>query len=629
MAKNATKIIAIGAHSERAAAISDAVLRGLTGASVFARGQTYACGDSVQDADLSFSDDEQTISLQATVQGTQPYSVDVVLTENDAVAGDCDCPHAQEGYFCKHQVALALVLRGMLGGDAPAIDPVAQKKVAASAKRAKTQASNRASLQNFVNQQSAAYLAQRLWDWAELDRNLMADLKGWAAQAQAMGDPKSLTKAITELLRSNREFLDWRECAAYVHRAGKVLPLLQPWLQKDPVQLRELCDHALRRLFKVAEQADDSNGEIGDLMHGVMDLMLAALKAQPPEAAWLDRFFALQQADPWGLWSERAVIDAAGAAVQAAFAKRAVTDWQAWQANKCTAQADASAVKGALRKRSELVVSSWGAERYDPERQKLRQRYLDCIERQDDPLAMMEAMHSSAQDAGEFSQLVEYCEKHRKLREAMGYALEAYKKFPKDGRAEANVLRCYERDGWDEEALVIRRRQLEARPDVEHFRAALKSAQNAGRDVASYRAELFAWAQAQELKVRAAPSWSRQAGPAGERDVSIRVRWLLADKQLDEALALVQAPHRCDAKLLREIAAKLPASRNQEALPLLLRAFEFAMPSASTPYTDVLEIVKEAIVRMEPLPRAQWLASLGAQYKAKRNFIKGLDARCA
>ena len=633
MVKNAAKNRAVNNHMERASALSDAALRTLAGAAVFARGQTYACGDSVQDAELSFSKDQQTITLQATVQGTQPYYVDEVVTEDEEVAGDCDCPHAQEGYFCKHQVALALVLRGMLGGVAPALDPAAQKKVAASAKRAKTQASNRASLQDFVNQQSAADLAQRLWSWAELDRNLMADLKGWAAQAQATDDPQSVTQAIAELLRNSREFLDWRECTAYAHRAGKVLPLLQPWLQKDPAQLRELCDYALRRLFKVAEQADDSNGEIGDVMHGVMDLMLAALRARPPEAAWLDRWFSLQRADPWGLWSERTVVDAAGAAVQAAFAKRAVTDWQAWQAaqeQKRAAQADAPAGKGAARKRNELVVSSWGVERYDPERQKLRQRYLDCIERQDDPLAMMQAMHSSAQSAGEFSQLVAYCEKHRKLREAMDYALEAYKKFPKDGRTEADVLRCYERDGWDEEALAIRRRQLEARPDVEHFRAVLKCAQNAKRDVTAYRAELFAWAQEQEqkqeLQGHATLSSSRQARPASERDVSTRVSWLLAEKQLDEALALVQVPHRCDARLLREIAGKLPASRNQDALPLLLRVFAFAMPRASTPYTDVLAIVQETITRMEPSPRAQWLAYLRAEYKAKRNFIKELPA---
>jgi hypothetical protein len=78
-------------------------------------------------------------------------------------------------------------------------------------------------------------------------------------------------------------------------------------------------------------------------------------------------------------------------------------------------------------------------------------------------------------------------------------------------------------------------------------------------------------------------------------------------------------------QLLREIAHKLPAGRNAEALPLMLRVFEFAMPRAATPYTEVLGVVQETAARMEPLPRAQWLAYLRAEYKAKRNFIKGLD----
>ncbi len=50
------------------------------------------------------------------------------------------------------------------------------------------------------------------------------------------------------------------------------------------------------------------------------------------------------------------------------------------------------------------------------------------------------------------------------------------------------------------------------------------------------------------------------------------------------------------------------------------------MPGASTPYREVLHLVKETASRMLPPERCQWLAQLRAEYKAKRNFIKGLDA---
>lgn len=488
-----------------------------------------------------------------------------------------------------------------------------------------TGAIDRKSLQDFVKNQSAADLAKRVWDWAEADRDLMADLKAWAAPDKARDNPKALTEAITELLRSSREFVDWRECASYVHRAEKVLPLLEPWLKKDPARLRELCDHALRCLFEVEQDADDSSGEIGDLMQRVMDLMLDALKAQPPEAAWLDRWFSLQQADPFGLWSERTVIDAAGPAVQAQFAKRARNDWQDWVArHRAVTTAPTTPTSVASRNRKTVSVSI--ADRYDPERESLRRRYLDCVEREGDPLVLIEAMRSSAEQAHEFCNLVACCEKLGKLREAMDHAQLAYKKFPDDWRVEQDVLRCYERDGMSEEALSIRRRQFEKTPDVEHYRAVQTAAKNAGRDAIAYRAELFAWAEARELTARALPSWSLQTRPVGERDVSTRVSWLLAEKRENDALALVQAPNRCSPELLKTLARKLPTSRNADAVPLLLRVFAIAMPNASSPYADVLAIVKEATTRMEPLPQAQWLAYLRAEYKAKRNFIKELPA---
>jgi hypothetical protein len=183
------------------------------------------------------------------VRGTQRYTCEVLVTEDAELEGDCDCPHALDGYFCKHQVALALTLRGVLGGEAPVHSDEAEKKVAAAAKRAQTQADNRAKLQAFVQSQSAAALAERVWQWAQSDREVMADLKAWAAQAQAAENPKSTKTAISELLKTSG-FLDWRGTTAYAQRAHKVLPLLEQALQRDPEQARALCEHALLRIYR-------------------------------------------------------------------------------------------------------------------------------------------------------------------------------------------------------------------------------------------------------------------------------------------------------------------------------------------------------------------------------------------
>ncbi len=181
------------------------------------------------------------------------------------------------------------------------------------------------------------------------------------------------------------------------------------------------------------------------------------------------------------------------------------------------------------------------------------------------------------------------------------------------------------------EALAIRRAQLERSPTVENYQAVLTAAQAAGRDLAAYRDALFVWAQAQAQEARQAvragsDPWGPGTPGSSGRHVGVRTAWLLADGRVDEALALVQPPHVCQPAQMRAIAKQLPAARNAQAVPLLLRVFALAMPRASTPYSDELALVRDIATRMNPAQRAIWLASLRAQYKPKRNFVKGLDA---
>jgi uncharacterized Zn finger protein len=612
-------------------ALSDASLREEAGATVFQRGQTYAASGAVQDSELTYPEQGACIELRATVMGTQRYTCEVWVRKNDEVEGDCDCPHSLDGYFCKHQVALALTLRGLLGGDAPVHDAQAQKKVAAAAKRAQTQAGNRETLKVFVQGQSAAMLADRLWQWAERDSDLMADLKVWAAQSRATDDPKTIKTVISELLKSSG-FLDWRESGVYAHRAAKVLPLLEKALVVDSTQARILCEHALRRVYKACEEADDSNGDIGGVIERLMDLLMHSLQAVPPPASWLDDWFDLMQADPWGLWREMEVLEAAGAAVQERYSQRAAKDWHAWVASHRThAQASANEAKKPGNK-TIRVISTTSAHHFDYERTRLRCRYLDDLKRQGDTQNVIDVMRNSLESAHEHSELVAYCETLGKNREALQFAQVAYKLYPTDWRSEGDLLRCYERDGWDEEALTIRRRQLEKSPTVEHYKATLKAAKAAGRDMAAYREELFTWVQAREIEqgqrvMGGRPSvWGRSVPGVAGRHVGTRAQWLLADGKLDEALALVQPPHVCEPALLHAMALKLPLARYAEAVPLLLRVFAVTMPGASTPYKNELTLVAETASRMQQPERGQWLALLRAEYKAKRNFIRGLEA---
>ena len=587
--------------------LSDAALQHLSGPAVLARGQTYAASGAIDTLDSPALAPGEQAALQAVVQGTQPYQVRVWIDKDDELDGECDCPHAQDGNFCKHLVALCLAWRGALGGEAPAPDAQAARKVAAAAQRARTQASNRDALRGFVQSQTAEALADRLWAWAENDRGLMADLKAWRAEHEAGRDTKALRGAIGDMLRQRGSYLDWHEMPTYMRRAGRVLPLLTPWLQRDPAELRALCEHALRCLYKVAEHADDSDGELGGLMQALIELLTKALRAAPPPAAWVDRWFALMDEDPWGLWDEKTVLAAVGPAAQARYAERVRAEWDTWQR------------------------SHPSTDRFDSRRSQLRGRYLASIAAQGDPRALLDAMAASAAGAGELHELVALCEAQGWYREALQWAQTSAKRHPKDWRSEDDLLRCYERDGWDDEALAIWRRRLAGHASPEHYQAVLKAAQRAGRDHAAYRAELFAWAEqceADAMEARRKRPYGRQAGGAGaavERDVSVRVGWLLAERDLDAALALAQqGGTHCIASTLETLARKLPRRHDAGAAQLLCRVFEEVMLRATSPYAKPLELVRAILERLPPKQQAEWLAGLRVQYKAKRNFIAGL-----
>lgn len=492
---------------------------------------------------------------------------------------------------------------------APAQDPEAAQTMAATDRR--TPASSREALQRFVQGQSAPALAERLWAWAENDRGLMAELKAWAIEHNAAGDPKALRSAITELLGHHGDYLDCGESDAYALRASRVLNLLSPLLESDPVSLRVLCEHALRCIYPVAESADDSNGEIGGLMEQLMDCLLDALRAAPPPASWLQSWFALMAEDPFGLWDEATVLEAAGIEVQAHYGGRAQKDWQDWQSQHPPAPVSGAGQHASLRD--------------DGERIRLRRRYLNSVNLQGAPLVLKNAMAESAQLPYEFGELVAHCEAQGWFGEALQWAQTAAQRYPDDWRCESDLLRCCEREGLHDASLALLRRRLEKSPNVAAYQTVLQAAERAGHDRAAYRAELFVWAEQHALAQQDTQRQRARQGTPVLHSVDIRVQWLLADGQPVQALALVQQPGtHCDPHTLTALAQQLPATHHAVAVQLLQQVFVTAMQTASSPYSAPLALVRAILVRMPAAEQATWLATLRTQYKPKRNFIAGL-----
>lgn len=103
--------------------------------------------------------------------------------------------------------------------------------------------------------------------------------------------------------KRSRRFL-WRSAASAFGRA------LEAWLDEierellplDPARAHMLAESFLRSDERFFEQADDSDGAIGDAIRAGCRLWLRAAKAQPDREAaeWIDRVYVLVNADEYG-----------------------------------------------------------------------------------------------------------------------------------------------------------------------------------------------------------------------------------------------------------------------------------------------------------------------------------------
>ena len=584
------------------AALDEPRLAELTEPAIMARGRQILASDAIQRPELTFPAADKAVLL-ATVVGTQPYAVGVMLSGASRVAleASCTCPHAEDGYFCKHQVALALLMRAELSGEAVAVDAATAQQHVTALQRAATVATRTAALHNYLAAQPSEVLAKRLMQLAGQWPEIRRELSAWQAMSEAAGDTKSTAKLIAKLLPLH-DFLDWRDSNAYARSAAQVLPVLQGTLQGPPADALHLIERAYLILQMQLHHADDSDGQIGSLCADVGDLWLQALhRAGPQPAAFGDRYATLCDDAVFDAIPHAQALAAMGEAVGRRYGERLRANFEA-----------ALAASKTVSDRS-----LWSA----------RYRYLAHLDAAGDPEERLRVMRASLETESDHGALIEELDRLNRSREALDCAERAHRLFPDDLRIEELLLAIYARDGWDAEALAVRQARFARQPGARSALAVLQAASLAKVPVEPLREQM--WQALIDAEQEALARWQAPFGlraqhkPAGP-EVSERLAWLMQEGRHGEALALAQPPHRAEQTLLRKLALTLPRDRDADAATLLLRCFDAQMAGAASPYAVVLELVRRITERLPDASRADWLATLRQTYRAKRNFIRGL-----
>lgn len=211
----------------------------------------------------------------ASIQAKRVYTVELDWSGSQ-LDGYCTCPHAREGHFCKHLVAVGLAVI-----DSGAVDDTTG---VASALETTVQAMDVDQLRELV-----MTLARRD---GELRR--MLEVRAMAAS----GDDTTAKAEFEAYVRNALEhsgFVDYRESYVVAEAASRVLDELENHLDDGSAEVVRpalLC--ALTLLRTITEQANDSSGVIGAECQHAADLYAQACRLARPDpvelAQWLVTF---------------------------------------------------------------------------------------------------------------------------------------------------------------------------------------------------------------------------------------------------------------------------------------------------------------------------------------------------
>lgn len=376
--------------------LDDTELKELAGAAAFSRGQGYYADGRVR---LLKSGKAQ---FEAEAAGNETYRLWLKQDGKDW-SWDCSCPAADDGSFCKHLVAAALLWRD--GNPEPQME--------------------QDDLLEYLRAQPAERLALWLKQLADMDSDVERRLRLFQAEA----DPALLKKTLASAL-GVRGFLDYQRSMDYAYRLGPVIAQLETTLASSPAASRELIEYTLKRLLKTYANADDSAGAIGGCLTDLARLHARACTLAPGDGRDLAKqLYGLQTSDEWGLFP--------------------VADY--WKALGETGQPEyARMIAAELEK---LPPKPAPNSPHDSEHFYIRQRAADYARVARDFELLMRVLQWDLSNGRAFIKIIEACREFKREREALQWAERGVKNFPDEARLRDALAGCLAEAGLQEEAL--------------------------------------------------------------------------------------------------------------------------------------------------------------------------------
>lgn len=218
---------------------------------------------------------------QADVQGTRTYDVEIQLDGKEISDWSCTCPY--DGYICKHVAASLLNIRQQL-----------RVKPTFPAQPTKRQQLDQV-LNTLKREDLAAYIRQLLHD----DRKLLDKflLRFQVVTPTTEAPTKQYQQLFDKLARqySSYDYIDEDAASAFADEVQELLDTLSASNLSSAAKV-EICFTIAQGIAGIANDIDDSNGELNSLMYSIKDELATAYPQLPTseQAALFKRVLATQ-----------------------------------------------------------------------------------------------------------------------------------------------------------------------------------------------------------------------------------------------------------------------------------------------------------------------------------------------
>jgi uncharacterized Zn finger protein len=564
-----------------------AALRNLAGERAFERGIDYH-----EDGHVEIVTFDRTRVL-ARVVGSEVYRCELIGT-GKKFSGTCSCPAFSDWGFCKHLVATALTANS-LGSEAL------------------EQTSNRfAKIREYLRARGIEGLVEMVVGLAERDPALLKELE--LSAVAAVADDKTLLgqfkKAIAEATRTHRD-VEYRKMRDWVQGIDRVLDRLAGLIENGRAALvLQLLDHFFARMDDALGDIDDSDGGGGNLYAKACEIHLAACRQAKPDPVALARaLFAREVDSEWEFFhgASEAYEEILGDAGLAEYRRLASEAWQKirpLQANGPRAEEDQFHTRHALGS----ILESFAEREGDV-----------------DGIIAIRAKHLST--AYDYLGIAQLLLDHTREPEALKWTEEGLWRFEDnpDERLVFFASDLYRRIGREEDADKLLWRMFERRPSIDLYER-LKAAAGTDRLSAyAVRDRALGWLRAQVAKP------TGRSGMPWSSPTALLVRVAMMEGLLADAWTVVDE-HGCHEALLDELSEASEHSHPARALKTYAdRVERMVRLGGQTNYEHAYNIIGRMRglreVQGETMQHTAYLADLKSRHKAKRNFMKLLDAR--